>query len=432
MNEGMNKNIKKRIKSNIFITLLKYLTFICNINIYMLSDCDYTHPIKNNKGECIEVGCTEAQFNSGACIIENDIIKTQWINKRIEYSANSINYATSVITDYGNLICGSSFYSSSTQKHYYGMKKNGPPYFLNNGIETYFSSTNSDKVRNEGNLFGIKLNGKDNDKEYIIGIGNNNIYVELYDFQDNNNILIYNQLGKTFFGTGYNSFQRASMFKLRNSNDDYYIISLIAQPPSSSNKSFYIMKLLFTSLNIDTYNAVVKSDKLDSSHISLSSCFQTDNDYIFCFYLDPSSNYKAIVYDIDINFVVSKIIATVTQHSIYDFYKCIHFTGDAGAFLYYDTSKDISIQFKKIIINEATNSKDIIDYFISKTSITIKNNGYKNLTKTSDLIEIGDKKFCFVVTSLDACEFNIFIVNNYVDEKIKIRHYNIKMNNLYI
>ena len=102
----------------------------------------------------------------------------------------------------------------------------------------------------------------------------------------------------------------------------------------------------------------------------------------------------------------------MTQHSIYDFYKCIHFTGDAGAFLYYDTSKDISIQFKKIIINEATNSKDIIDYFIWKTSITIRNNGYKNLTKTSDLIEIGDKKFCFVVTSLDAYEFIIFIVNN--------------------
>ena len=206
MNEGMNKNIKKRIKSNIFITLLKYLTFICNINIYMLSDCDYAHPIKNNKGGCIEGGCTEAQLNSGACTIENDIIKTQWINKRIEYSANSINYATSVVTDYGNLICGSSFYSSSAQKHYYGMKKNGRPYFLNNGIETFFSSTDFDKVRNEGNLFGIKLNGKDNDKEYIIGIGNNNIYVELYDFQDNNSILIYKQLGKTFFGTGYFSF----------------------------------------------------------------------------------------------------------------------------------------------------------------------------------------------------------------------------------
>ncbi len=432
MKNEINKIFKNKLNSNIFLSLLKYIIFLSNINIFISSDCNYTHPIKNSDGQCIEGGCSETQFTAGTCIIGNDIIKIQWINKRIEYSANYINYATSVVTENGNLICGSSFYSSSTKKYYFGLKKNGRPYFLDNGEETCFSITDSDKVRNEGNLFGIKLNGTNDDKEYIIAIGNNVVYVEIYDFEDNNNIGIYKQLGSTFFGTGYNSFQRASIFKLKNSKEDYYIVSIIAQPPSSSTKSFYVMKLLFTSLNIDSYTAIVKYQKLDSSYISLSSCFQTDNDYIFCFYLDDESNYIAIVYDSNLNFIISKDIATATAHSVYDFYKCIHFIGETGAFLYYNSNKNIEIQFKKFINEDTENSEDIINYFTSKTSITIKNNGYKNITKNSDLIKIDEKKFCLVLTSLDGYEFNIFIVNNYVDEKIIIRHYNIKMYNLYL
>ena len=52
------------------------------------------------------------------------------------------------------------------------MKSNGRPYFIKNNIETEFTTTDSDKERNEGIIYGIKLGGSSDDKEYIIAIGN--------------------------------------------------------------------------------------------------------------------------------------------------------------------------------------------------------------------------------------------------------------------
>ena len=282
------------------------------------------------------------------------------------------------------------------------------------------------KVINEENIFGIKLNGANDDDEYIIAFGNNAVNVEIYDFKDNNNIVVYKQLGTTFFKSGYNSFQHASIFKLKNDLEDYFIISFIAEPPSSSYKCFYIMKLLFTSLDITSYSSILKFDKINSANIRISSCFETENHYIFCFYLNDKDNYISIVYDNDINRITNETVAFAAPHSIYDFYNCVHFTGEAGAFLYYDTNKNIAIQFKEF------DSEKTKNYIISKTMIKIKNNNYNNITKNSDMLKLGDKKFCFALMSSDQTEYNLFIVNNYIDEKIKIRHYSIKINNLYL
>ena len=382
-----------KIKPNFFISLLHYIIFLSNINTIIFSECEYDFPIKRNAGNCIKGSCSDSEFKTGVCTIENDLISTQWLNNRIPYTPNSINYAAIATTPKGNLICSSSYYNSPTKKYYLGLKQNGRPLFLENGKETLYSATDSDKARMEGNIYGIKL--ANDDKEYIIGFGNNRINVEIYDFQDNNNIIIYKQDGMTFFKTGYNSFQRAAIFNLKN-DEDYYIISIIAQPPSSSSKSFYIMKLLFTSLVITSYSPIVTSDRKDSADITISSCFETDNHYIFCFYLDNSNNYVAIVYDYTITEKKSVNVVSNMEHSKSVFYKCVHFTGEAGAFLYYNKNTNIEIQFKKY------ETENIENYFNSQTTISIINNNiYNNQTKVNDMIKLDEKKFCFIVLSLD-------------------------------
>ena len=419
------KFFKLKAKSNFFISWLYYIVFLSNINTIIFSECEYDYPIKKNGGNCIAGGCSDSEFETGVCTIENEIISIQWLNNRIKYSENSINYAAIATTPKGNLICSASYFSSSNKKYYFGLKSNGRPFFLENGIETVFSETDSDKPRNEGNIYGINL--ANDDKEYIIGFGNNRVYVEIYDFQDNNNIIIYKRDGATFFKTEYNPFQRAAIFNLKNS-PDYYIISIIAQAPSSNGKkSFYIMKLLFTSLDITGYSPIIASDRKDSADIKMSSCFETGNNYIFCFYLDNSDNYVAIVYDSTITEKKSSSIASNMAHSSSVFYKCVHFTGEAGAFLYYNEFTDIEIQFKKY------ESDNIENYFNSQPIISITNNNiYNNQTKLNDMIKLDEKKFCFIVVSLDCKQMNIFIINNYLDEKIKIRHYKINIHNLYI
>ena len=148
-----------------------------------------------------------------------DIEKAQNLTRISKYSDATINYATLATTLNGDLICISSPYSGYTY-YYYGLKKNGRPYFLKNGEETYSTSITSDQKRNEGTISSIKLNSTSDDKEYVIAFGDNAAYFELYDFDDNNRV--YKIDGKTFFGTISNPFHYSSVFKLKKKILFYY------------------------------------------------------------------------------------------------------------------------------------------------------------------------------------------------------------------
>ena len=321
-------------------------------------------------------------------------------------------------TPKGNLICISSYYSSSTINYFYGLKKNGRSYFSKNGEETSFESINSNKARNEGNIYAINLNGED-DKEYIITFGKNEAFFELYNFEDNHKIYYANETD--LFDIGYNYFQYASIFKLKNSN--YYIIAFVA-PTKQFSQTFFIKKLLFTNLDISNHSPIVKTASSTSTFIMTCSCFESNNNLIICFYLEQSNVLKIIAYDDEFNQNAITSINSATYANS-DFYKCIHFFGNTGAFLYYDTDNNISIQFKRYNLHQ------FFDQFHSIQKIQIINNNYLKDSKKCDMIRLEDKKFCYVTLSSDFKELNLFVINNYLNEKIKIRHYIIRNYNLY-
>ena len=134
----------------------------------------------------------------------NSIVDTETLTSIIKYTLATIdsNYATVATTPKGNLICSGSYYQDSTKKYYYGLRPNGRPYFIKDDIETEFSNTDSNQVRNEGNIYGIQLAGSSDDKEYILAIGNNNANLEIYDFTLNTPV-VYTKLAKDFFGVNY-------------------------------------------------------------------------------------------------------------------------------------------------------------------------------------------------------------------------------------
>ena len=407
---------EKKYKTPIF--WLNLIIFVYNIEMIISSSCNYTHPIKKG-GICTTGECSKEYFDSNICTIENDIINDQWLSNIIIFTEKSINYATLATTPNGDLICTSTYYSSSTKKYYYGLKKNGRPYFLIDSIETYFATSDSNQTRNEGNIYAIKLSGSTDNKEYVIAFANNNANFELYDFDNNN---VYYQSAKSFFQTSYNNFHYGTILKLNTNDSNYYIISFIGRD-TNYDPFLYIKKLLFTELDITTYSPIIKENNLTIYNTKISSCFESEGNYIICFYLYHKDNYAITALDYDLN-----ILATDYIYSIYysdtTFYKCVHFTNYIGAFLYYDIDRNISIQFKKYYNSE----------FISPfNDIKIKNNdNYLNQTKYCDFIKINDKKICFAVTTSDKKELNLFIISNYIDGKIKIRHYNIKIYNLYL
>lgn len=229
-------------------------------------------------------------FLSDIRIVYLTDINTDTLTSIIRYSMSDLqsSYATLTVTPNGNLICSASYYLTSTIKYYYGIKSNGRPLFIQNGEETEFISTDSDRARNEGNIYGIKLSSSSDDKEYIIAIGNNNAYVEVYDF--NQEIpLIYKKDGNSFFGSEYNSFKYSTLFKLKNGDNVYLFSIILQQQENGSYKFFNLFKLSFSSPDINNNDPIIKSFKFKSATLSFTSCFETESNYIICFCVSDSS-----------------------------------------------------------------------------------------------------------------------------------------------
>ena len=272
----------------------------------------------------------------------NNIEQIQNFTRVTKYTDIVINYAALCTTPNGDLLCISSYYTTSTTYYSYGLKKNGRSYFLNNGEETPYKTINSDVVRNEGNIFAIKLNSTSNeDKEYVITFGNNNANFELYDFDDNNKI--YKVEGKTFFGTSSNPFHYSTIFKLKNEQNTY-IISIIGK--IGNNFNFILMKIIFYNKDISSYSPIKTSISESCAEVVTSCCFESKNNFIFCFYLKDSSNYKISVYHYNLTELASTSITPIYYSDKMVFYRSVHFTEDAGAFIYMDTDNNFEIQFK--------------------------------------------------------------------------------------
>ena len=78
------------------------------------------------------------------------------------------------------------------------------------------------------------------------------------------------------------------------------------------------------------------------------SCFESEKNYIICFYHSLESKYSTIIFDQDLNELANKTIAEVSVIGV--FYKCVHFIRETGAFIYYEyyeSNTILAIQFKE-------------------------------------------------------------------------------------
>ena len=193
----------------------------------------------------------------------------------------------------------------------------------------------------------------------------------------------------------------------------------------SGSNTFFVFKFLFYNLNIKEFPPVNKRYTKSTTLLYISSCFESKNHFIFCYSVE-SSKYTIYVFNYDLVLLNKTLTETYVSSA---FYKCVHFTEDVGAFVYMDSAKNFAFQFKEYIPNI------IKDYFNSTSKLIIsKQANYPFETKPCDLIKLNDKKILLAFTTSDSSNnvFNIFVINNYVDEKLKIRHYVINTYILYL
>ena len=334
-------------------------------------------------------------------------------------------------------------------------------YFKANSLLYYVNAINSD----DGSLY-IEYWGEQENKRYIIGLnltsgedilfdGNNkikeisttstSIYHEsiIVNYNNENNIFsmnfknfdfiniknggFYNNLtNDIFFEEQGEPSYRNSIIKLKNNN---YLLSIVLYKYSYLiyHHNFILTVFNFNSNNMKGYNSLFYyEDTVD--YINVTSCFQTESEYIECSYnkLWAFSNYLTIgIFDKDLNYQSNQNLASINDCG---FLKIFHIKGEIGAYLYFDKSNNLpNIQIK--VLNDKKNGLN--DKFEFE-SIILNGDGAYELNDEvffSDSIKISDSKFVVILTSKDLlnliiCMFDLY--NN--DNSLMLRYYNLALN----
>ena len=423
-------NRKKLI--NFYIILLKS-TIIFQIIILSFSEtqteCDYDTPIRRKESnDCIIGDCTQQEYQEGDCSIENQKIKTQWLNNFILFDGGLDFIYIDIINSLNGKLIALIFTSDPDDptRIFFGLKKNdGRGNFIVHETDTSFLTRfHSDlKLRDHPNAFTFKVNdGNMDNTEYLISISNNDV-IEIYDIEHN---FIHQPRIYELFNEHFNISSYINVL-LPISNNNYALAFIVND---NNNNYFYLFKLQFTTYLIDD-KAIFKNDTkyYESSDSKIVSCFQSDQNYIICFYQDRSFNYQEIIFDQNYEIKKNDTIVNGPLNEE-NYFEGVHFTGETAAFLYYNSENKPIIIFKKYNLN----NNSIINYFDNIGHIELNINNSNTCVDFNDLIKISEFKICFTSINENKKDLYLTIINNYdqINEKIKIRYYIIHMFNLYI
>ncbi len=285
------------------------ISFLIIISQTLLSqqECSRENPILKTS-TCSKIYCSPEEFSTNICSISNSIIKTQWLTNIIPLGGSNYRYLNSVITSEGDLIILTTNYPITSERFFFGLKKNGHFYFNEKENESPFYSLyvpEENKERFEGNIWEIKIN---ND-EYIFGISYGNYNAELYDFNKN---LIYIKSIQEL--TGAFTIQLIPTFiEEKDSNGNYYYLLGInyQEKTISENDSdsfithfyFQIEKIVFYSKDLSLSSSIEvtsPSPKIEIQPTKITSCYTTPLQKIIC--LIYSINYKLLIVEYNYDF----------------------------------------------------------------------------------------------------------------------------------
>jgi len=411
---------------------------ICLMSFYLKSfskcSCGRDNPIYKNE-LCQSIYCTEFEFKNNICLIENDIIKNQWLNNIIVFDEYKYRFTNKVINDEGDFILITSpMYSGF--RLFYVLKKNGAFYFKN--VDNQELSTKTILVKDDdlpfsryfSQAFLIKINNNSTNlnKQFLVSISSYFGYFELYNLEDDN--LLVSKLTTLDFTDHAISTIRDSIIELPNIK---YLYIFIGQKEKASY--LYLQKYSFYDIDIDIKNLNEKwtretIEKNSLFSIMLSS-FSLDENTIVLFYYDTNSYMKIELLDENLTNINSKIVdyANVTDDYIGLFFKGINFSDHIGIFAYYMNDQ---YSYPKILIEkiELYNFTDLFQFDLNE--IIKGENQFNTQPFLNDLIKINDRRFSLISSSKNRLVLYIILFDLYNNQQnIKIRLYKIDIHNLY-
>ena len=424
--------MRNKINFNSIIELVLILISIDSTLNYCINRSE---PIllKESK-ECVMKYCNEEDFKNNICIKDNDIIRVQWLNNIINFGDENCRFPKIAKYSNGDMIVISQIKpGNSSTAYFYGLKENGRPLFIKNGKETphnplnnFFISHYNDFEYDESEVLITK--NDTNGKETLFILGKLYSFIELYNF-DNKNIdsqeSVY-QIIPFFSVSHFINNTRGSLFYLKNSN--YFLYGGIFYSSIDYLTYLILFKLYYENL-ILIYKS---STEMIISNGNMASCFETDDgENIFCFYLKSltEKKYKIIIFDKNLQKIVPELLITsnIIEEDI--FFKCIHYKGEKGIFIYYDKNDDKEPY--PILLFKTKKDKNIINWdFLSE--IKINSYIFEYNVNLNDMIKIKKDIICFTSISKEKEILYIVMINIFDNEsKVKIRYYLIRIFELY-
>ena len=250
------------------------------------------------------------------------------------------------------------------------------------------------------------------DKEYIWAISLNNL-IELYDLDAHAKYGFgVNQMLGTYSYTPHIS----SFLEI----DNNYFLGL--KGINEGKNTFLLYKLNY-SLNDNEITTRATSISYQSTNSKIVSCYKTVLKYIICFYQNSFKFYYANAYDQNLGFVTYTDIFDESEDEN-AFFKCAHYYEEVGIFGYFNSENLFTFKFMLL------QNKTFQNYYTQRETLVLNLDLFDSY-KMNDIIKLDDKKICFL-SSNNYDILYIVIINDYNEGKIKIRYYEINMNNLYL
>ena len=435
----MTLKIKVMLMKN-FLFLSKYFFIKLSIKIVIFQlairnsiedQCNISAPIKKSDNLCYLTYCSEEQFNMNVCIIDNSIIKTQWLTNIITIGEKNFKYISLTISSKNDLFLHitSSNNNNDINNYFFGLKSNGRPYFNINGNYSTIINIFSEKPRQNGEIINLKVNNNE-EKEFLMSIGKDNYNAEIFDFETYNATTFSTSKDLTEYGIISKEF---AILKFIENNNYYYILSFSMKNNSINNDGYFNVfqkyNFIYNSNNNKIeYNISNNILKATSKKIFISSCYITNDKLIVCFYFHINNNYTATIFDTNLK---EKNTFDFGQPSYKDdiFFKCIHLKDEIGIFYYFlmDGYKPIIdiVEFKK-----ESNGNYIKDYKFK--SLTTKKYNISSEMYFNSILKLNENKFGVIQINNNKEIIYVIIYtifNNF--KKINARYYSIDIFSLY-
>ena len=351
---------KLKVKSIIF-DLITFFLFSIRISLSYCS-CDLNKPILIN-GICELKYCTEDEYKNEDCLIDNDIIKTQWLSSIIRFDDNKYRYGSIAVNSEGDMIAEFSTEENNGKRLFYGLKQDGNYFFKNSdGSETptkieIIQKNNDYPIRYESENIFISLNNTEDSNEYLMSSSIYEGNVELFDFESNTKSFV-----ETKKFTGYLIYSYSNQILKLNDNDDKkkYLFILVGQRKNDlSYQHFYLVLQIYSfskkTIGINDGYKIEKSIEKPVNSARAVSGYTTDSNLIVIFYYD--SEFKIIAFNYTLDILFDKPLlnsAGSINGGTGIFLKCISLKGDLGVFAYYfgENDNDPQIKLEKIKDND--------------------------------------------------------------------------------